>query len=796
MLWFLILMTVVQVSAFMAVDAVIKRNARAAIKDELVTGGRVFQRLIDARNQRLAEAARVLSSDFALKEVVSTRDHDTLLSAMENHRARIGADMMMLVSLENRLIVDTLHPEARDKPFAFPRLIAAADEAGEASAIVAVDGLPYQLVVVPLLAPVPIAWVSMGFVVDVTLAEDLQKLTSAHVSFLQKPPGHRWMPVASTLPLPLQQSLLDALPERLGADGIGSLELAGTEYETFLIPLPASPDPTIHAALQRPLEEAMRPYQRLRIGLFALFLGGAGVSLLGGAWIARSVSRPVRLLAEGAHLIEKGDYGHRVKVDQRDELGQLATTFNNMTRGIAEREAQITYQAHHDTLTELPNRTLLQHHLQRAIGAARQARSRLALLLMDLDRFKEVNDTLGHPMGDLVLQEVGPRLRKVVREPDVVARLGGDEFAVLLPTVTDVQFAIEVGRRIVKALEAPFWLEGLPLEVGASIGIALYPDHGEDGDALIQRADVAMYLAKRSTSGWALYSRELDQHSARRLTLVGELRQAIESGQLALYGQPKMELATGRIKDVEILVNWHHPQHGLVFPDEFIPLAEQTGLIRPLTVWVLEGALRACKLWRQAGLDLSVGVNLSVRILLDRQFPDRIARLLDTWAVDPRALTLEVTESAIMTDPACAKDVLTRLDAMGLRLAVDDFGTGYSSLTYLKELPVDEVKIDKSFVMNMSRDPSDAVIVRSTIELAHNLGFKVTAEGVETQDAWTMLKSLGCDLVQGYLISRPLPIADLPRRLAELEGGGSSGSDGRLGTPESAPGAGRAASPP
>ena len=423
-------------------------------------------------------------------------------------------------------------------------------------------------------------------------------------------------------------------------------------------------------------------------------------------------------------------------------------------------ESALEHQALHDALTDLPNRVLLHDRLQQAIRAAERPGLSVALLIMDLDRFKEVNDTFGHHTGDQLLAQLGKRLGTVLRGSDTIARLGGDEFAVLLPTA-HFEDARLIAERLLQVLEQPFALGGLELEIDASIGIALAPDHGSDADALLRRADVAMYVAKRSSSGYALYTAEQDQHSPMRLAMVGELRRAIDHNELALYFQPKISLKTGHITCAEALVRWQHPRHGLLGADQFVPIAEQTGLIRPLARWVLDAALQQCNLWRRDGLDLSVAVNLSMRNLHDAEIVDMIGQLLTRWGIPPAMLVIEITESSLMADAARATEVLSRLRTMGVGISIDDFGTGYSSLAYLKRLTVDELKIDKSFVAHMARDDSDAAIVRSTIGLAHDLGLTVVAEGVEDQETWDLLGALGCDVAQGYFVSRPLPVAAL-----------------------------------
>ena len=462
--------------------------------------------------------------------------------------------------------------------------------------------------------------------------------------------------------------------------------------------------------------------------------------------------------------------GNRVgETFRTDDLPLFETLANHASISLAnarlmdrlrEEAAEKEYQALHDSLTGLPNRTLFRDRVEHALITLEQHGS-LAVLLADLDRFKEINDTLGHHNGDLLLNEVARRLRKALDSDVTVARFSGDEFALLLPRIDSVEDAAATAQQVLDILQESFALADVEINVNASIGIAVHPLHGENANKLIQRADVAMYVAKESHSGFEVYSTDRDGYSPARLALASELRQAIENEDLLVHYQPKVDIKTRRVVGVEALVRWIHPEHGFMPPDEFIPLAEHTGLIQPLTKLVLRSALRQCREWQKEGLDLDVAVNLSVRSLLDLQLPESVSALLREFSVEPTRLVLEITESSIMADPIRAADVVDRLSGLGIGLAIDDFGTGYSSLSYLKRLPVSEIKIDKSFVMSMTSQDNDAVIVRSTVDLGRNLGLRVVAEGVETIEMFNELESLGCDIAQGYLLSRPLPAAEL-----------------------------------
>jgi diguanylate cyclase (GGDEF)-like protein len=415
----------------------------------------------------------------------------------------------------------------------------------------------------------------------------------------------------------------------------------------------------------------------------------------------------------------------------------------------------------HDTLTGLPNRTLFRDRVEQATARCRRNGGVLAVMLIDLDGFKEVNDTLGHHTGDVLLQEVGRRLSRQLRAVDTVSRLGGDEFAVFLPDLGGIDTARDTARRLLASLAEPFHLEGISLGVQASVGIAAFPEHGLETDTLLQRADTAMYEAKRLKTGVEIYMQGRDRASRRRLALSGELRGAVDDNQMLLHYQPKARLSDGAVVSVEALVRWDHPWYGMVPPSEFIPLAERTGVMRPLTINVLDQALRQIKEWSRLDLDLSVAVNISTQNFHDLLLPDEIEQLLVRHGVPARLLEIEITESMLIADPLRAMHIMGRLSEMGIRLVIDDFGTGYSSLAYLKRLPVNGLKIDQSFVKQLTTDDNDAVIVRSTIDLARNLGLETVAEGVETPEAWEALRELGCDLAQGYWLSPPLPADEL-----------------------------------
>ena len=460
-----------------------------------------------------------------------------------------------------------------------------------------------------------------------------------------------------------------------------------------------------------------------------------------------------------------GELDVEIDVVPVEDGGQL-THWVAFLRDVTEAKSQVVqlrHQAMHDALTGLPNRTMLFDRVDSSIAAAKEKGMSLALLLMDLDRFKEVNDSFGHHFGDMLLRHVAFRIQNQLGGDEIVARLGGDEFAVLLPVVADTNTVATVSRKILNTLEQPFIVEGQVLEVGASIGIAMFPAHGDDARTLMRRADGAMYAAKEAQSGYVFHKSggEDVTSSADHLALVVEMRNALANDEFELYYQPKLHLRSGLVTRAEVLIRWNHPTRGLLPPSLFVPIAERTGIIRGITDWLLDKALEQCRTWQEAGVPLHLAVNISAKSLQEQTLPSKINALLDKWQVDPRFLKIEITESSIMADPAHALAIMSMLQSIGVRLSVDDFGTGYSSFTHLRLLPIDEIKIDKSFVAGMTTSDADVAIVRTVVDLAHHLGKQVCAEGVEDEATWKMLHEIGCDLAQGYFISHPLSSGEL-----------------------------------
>ena len=758
---FLLLLLAVQLGGFVLINTVGVASARKTIGEELVAGAQLFNRLLDQDRQRLVQGARLLSADYAFREAIASNDSATITSVLANHGKRIDAALMMLIGLDRRVIADTLEVSANE-PFLFPRLLAEAQRRQQASAIVVLRGQLYQLVIVPVLAPLPVAWVAVGFPVDDGLASEMRKLMRLDVSFMSRLDGGQWILQGTTLAPDARLALLRDIGAQKFAhiDELGNAA-ADADVLTRVIALPAHTDDSVVAVLQQPVAQALEPFRRLQLQLAGVSALAIAISILASFLMARGIARPVRELSDAAQRIAAGDYSASPPPSPTREIGELATAFRTMQERIASRESRIMDLAYRDTLTSLPNRALYIERLEEALRQAALGHSAVSVLLMDLDHFKDVNDTLGHPIGDLLLNEVATRVVSVVKgHASVVARMGGDEFAILLPGegMTEAQ---AVAHAVCRALESPMTLHGHVVDVRASLGIAVYPEHGEDRSTLLRHADVAMYAAKRNNTGSMVWDPRYDAHSIERLSLMSDLRKAVDQDQLTIVYQPKVSLGAEHKPAVEALVRWQHPARGLVPPVEFIPFAEQTGYIRAITQCVMSRAIAQCATWRAEGVPMTVAINISARDLIDSTLSERFATLLDEHGCAARWITLEITESAILDDPGHAVENLERLHGLGCNIAVDDYGTGYSSLAYLRRLPVDELKIDKSFVMGMVRDSSDALIVRSTIDLAHNMGLAVVAEGVEDEATLERLRGLGCDMVQGYYLSRPLAAEDV-----------------------------------
>ena len=751
----LLLLLIVQLVAYLVVRDSIGRNARSQIEHEFGTAQMMWLRLLDQNAEKLRQSAALLAADYGFRSAVSSDDLETIGSALENHGQRIGAAMTALLDTQLHVRAVSAQTPSDNLNQTLVMLAPELSQLAQGGRIAVIDGKPYQLVMVPMRAPLIVGWVLMGFPVGAPLAQEMQRLLSIHVVLQVRQSDGHMAAMVSTLP----DEAADTLQKL--SQGIHEVQIADATLLVRGIELDAA-GAEARVVLLRSLDEVIAPYQQLQVLLLVITVGGLVLFAVGSGVMARRLTTPLRALLMATQRLSRGDYSVPLDdVARQDEIGALAQSFDRMRVDIAAQQDEIKHLAYWDRLTGLPNRESFRDALQQAIERS-PADQPLAVITLDLDRFKHVNDVLGYAWGDRLLQAVAQQLLPLRDERiaqasglgAVLARLGGNEFAFLL--VADAPEALAFAQTIERYLAQPLTIDEQTVDMSAGIGIACWPADAQDVDTLLSRSEIAMYVAKRKLAGPVRYEPTFDSASTETLSLLTELRRAVDQGELRLFLQPKVRIADGQTIAAEALVRWEHPQRGMVSPAQFIPFAEQTGFIRQLTLWMFDAAAQS--LTKPELAALTVSVNLSTRDLLDGELHTRLMQILEKYDVRPSSFCLEITESAIMDDPQRAEAMLNRLSEQGFKLSIDDFGTGYSSLAYLKRLPVDELKIDKSFVMGMATDSDDTIIVRSTVELAHNLGLSVVAEGVETAAILEQLRALGCDEAQGYHLSRPIPV--------------------------------------
>lgn len=753
----LILLLLVVVGAlYFSVKMATNSAVRGQASAQLEVGARVFERLLEVRGRRLADGAQLLAADFGFRDAVASGDSATMASVLLNHGKRINASDMILLGMDGKVLASTLDDVVEGTPFRYDQALRDAKRLQQTMVIVPLQGKPHLLVEATVLAPLPIARVVMGFSMDGSWASELQSLTNLQVSFLtvdRQQVGE----LVSTQPGALHDSLVSLmLDSRQGSQ----VQLSEFEDQRFLsqslllASVTEGSDNQVIALLQSPLDAALQAFAPLDEKILGIALVALLGSLAGALLLARSVSQPVRVLAEAAERIGQGDYHTPVSLKRSDELGRLANAVNDMQSGIAERELQLAHNALHDPLTGLPNRSLAMERLGSTISAQRP----MALVYMGIDNLRAVNETTGPEAVDQLLRQIGQRLQGALRPGDTVAHLIADEFLLLLDGM-DGDAAVAVADQLQQLLLKPQRINGHDVALDCRMGIAAYPADGLGAQTLLERAAIAMKDAAQMPGRLQMYEQGRDLAHRRQITLIRDLRHAAGNGEFLLHYQPKLDIRHGHVRQAEALLRWQHPQFGMVSPAEFIPLAERTGSIQTLTHWVIEEGMRQLSEWNRRGLWLQLSLNISADDLLSDELAKRVSALLRAYRLPAEQLIFEITESAVMREPAQALKVLHQLRDCGISLSVDDFGTGYSSLAHLKRLPVQELKIDQSFVRDLDETSEDAVIVRSTIEMSHNLGLKVVAEGVEYAHSLRLLERWQCDTAQGYLISRPLSAA-------------------------------------
>ncbi|NVH61190.1 EAL domain-containing protein [Pseudomonas simiae] len=746
-----LLLLVVVAATYFAVKTATTRAVENQARVQLQTGSQVFERLLDLRGRRLQYGLDWLTADLPFKHAVAEGKTGPVLAALRRHGTGIRSSEVFVLGLDGKVMVSTLTIFVRGQSFPYDDALRHARRTGLQMLIVALDGRPYLLVQREVIDDLPIARVVMGFPMDKLFASELRSMSNLEVSFLSvqnDTPG----PLFSTQPQAYQAGTLSLLREG-HVDPEPKIHMFyGQRVLSLVLPLANTGNgDEVRVLLQSPLDHALESFAPLDRQFLGIALAVLLVSLAAALFLARRVSRPLNALVQAAERIGAGDYRTPVRVRSHDEFGLLARAFNAMQSGIAVRERQLAHNALHDPLTGLPNRALAMERL----GSAISARRPVVLLYLGIENYRVINEGFGPQGVEEMLREASRCLSISLLASDTAARIAGSEFLLLLEN-TEVDRAVARADRLYALLTEPQRIGNDELRHEVSMGIAAYPADGQQVEELISRAAIARHDAASLPGHLQIYQQDRDLAHQRQITLIRDLRRAAIEGELFLCYQPKLDLKHGHVCQAEALLRWQHPTLGQVSPVEFIPLAERTGSMRSLTLWVIEEAIRQIAEWAQRGMLIQLSVNISVDDLADDDLAIRVTALLMTYQVEAEQLIFEITESAIMHNPQQALSVLEQLRGCGISLSVDDFGTGYSSLAQLQRLPVQELKIDQSFVRNLDSTSGDGVIVRSTIEMSHNLGLKVVAEGVEFAPSLKLLKQWNCDTAQGYLISRPL----------------------------------------
>lgn len=757
---FLSVVVILQLAGLVPMKFSLTHHANKIAENQIEIGERIFVSLIEHNTQSYKQAAQVLAADYAFREAVASADVETIESALINYQSRIHAEVAYYLSGDGVIVVSTAKSQEAYQKVDLKQASQQFNSGKLKFDII--DGKPFQLISVPIKAPVVIGWIVLGFKIDNNLANQIKQLTNLDVTFVQKTAQKNIQLVSGTLPADSGSALINAISDIYQEQiNIHSIEMDGKEYHLKIRSLYTGANgDSLMVVLRGSVTRFVEDLNTLFLTM--LFLTMVGIAILAAViwYIARKLVQPITELADNVSEMTQGNYDREIQINRSDELGHLGKLFNDMREAIQQRTIRIHRLAFNDELTGLSNRLAFMQSIVSAIRSHREGKEKFSMIVININRFKPINNMLGRDFGDDLLRHVGQVLQdNVYDEHDVVARLDADEFAVLLHHADQVK-ATSYAAKIYDVFDRPVRVQGQSIDVRTSIGVAVYPEHGMDEESLLNHTETAQHESKSKKMDWVVYSAALEIDLSQTLTLISDLKEATTQNELLLYIQPKIDIATRKPLGGEALIRWGHPKKGMIFPDQFIPFAEQTGVISDITNWMLNRACEVLAEFKNQGLHMSLAVNLSTRDLNNIDLPEQIALLLAQYGLDTKALKLEITEGSLMQDPERAEAVVRKLASMGLHLSIDDFGTGYSSLAYLRQLPVQELKIDRSFVMFMDKNTSDASIVKSTIDLAHNLGLKVVAEGIENEVVLNQLAKLGCDEGQGYFIGKPIPEKD------------------------------------
>jgi diguanylate cyclase (GGDEF)-like protein len=749
-------LAVAQIVTLFAVMRTLEADVDRQATQALEIGGTVVNEFLASRGDQLRTSVQVLAADFGLKEAVASGDAQTIVSVLGNHSQRIGADIALLLDTNGNGIASTgdIVPDNRDTPI---QLIENEIGSVPQQSTIILGGHAYQTFTVALRAPVTIGWVVMGFKIDTDLAERIESLTGLKVSLTS---------TSGVVPHVIVSTATDGLSEEFSTsilshgvplEQIHTVSTGGADWLTLKTPF-ANKNSDVVVVLQRSLAEAMAPYVAARRGLIAFTIPLLALVALAVGWVSGSVVKPLRTLTDASRRMISGRYDEVVQVSATDEIGELASSFNTMQTAIAEREQRISHQALHDPLTDLPNHSNILQRLSEALEQAKTTGTDLAVISIGLSRMNAISSTLGHSASHKVIVLAAKHLP--LDPGHILGHVGTSEFVLILPA-TNAEDALNYADRIANILSTGVTLGRANISLQSEIGVAGFPQHATNAADLLRRASIARSEAEAQHQAIVTYENGREDYYVRQLRIVNDLRGALQRDELQVHFQPKVSLLSGMPCGAEALVRWEHPELGWLPPDDFIPAAEQAGSIVHLTRYVLARAVKQCRIWQDKGYELQISVNLAARDLLDEQLSHTVTHVLKEYEIPARRLTLEITENSVMQEVDRAIGVLERLHDIGVRISMDDFGTGYSSLAQLKHMPLDELKIDKSFVMTMMNDPHNEAIVRTTLELAHNMNLQVVAEGVEDEATIRYLAARGCEQAQGYFLSKAISSNDL-----------------------------------
>lgn len=756
-------LTIVYLALFLAVQSVVilsiytsvTDNVRTQIQGQLVSSGQIIDRLIQDRADVFGARAVDISKEFGFRQAVATQDEATITSALLNQSARVSADAAFVIDLADQLVASVGAPPVATQAIMLPvALKEAAEDTGFATFFVALDGRIFEIVLAPIVAPVTTGWIGLALELDREALLSFKELApiDLEIALLAHSESAHHAAAATSDADSLSGFLLGHNMTEAVSDFSSVFD--GQDYMFRRISLKNSftEETPIELLIYYSVDAGLTPFQSLVVALVTILSVGLVLLFIGSLVVSRGITRPLRMLARAAQKISAGDYQEVTAPANDEEIYRLTGSFNQMINAVRDREERITYQACHDSDSGLPNRIFFDEKITPKIAGG----VAFSLAVVEIQKLADLRAVLNHERISDLIRGVAHRLNGV--NISYLSQLSTDTFVFAHFENSNADTSSSM---IINSFTDPMPIDEIMVDLRVCIGLTKFPTDGEDLTTLLRNANSALDNARSSEQGYGWYDVEHDSLQKDRLSMMSDLREGLESGEVQFHYQPKLDLASGKITSVEALVRWFSSIRGFVPPDDFISLAEKTGDIRKLTDWALKTAVKQIADWQKEGIDLIVAVNLSTNDLMNIDLPKQILDLLNKHAVPAKLLKLEVTESAVMNDMSRALDVLNMLSAMGLKLSIDDYGTGYSSLSYIKSLPVGEIKIDKSFVLKLVEDDEDKILVRSTIELAHNLGLEVTAEGVENEDSVDLLRKYGCDTLQGYHICRPIPSADI-----------------------------------